>query len=90
MVIDTAKSSMARWRGGIGRAVVHHQLLAENRIARELAHGGAMRGQAIETLVLGGDGDGDHLAFELAQARGRQHQIVVERGEGSSLALSKA
>jgi hypothetical protein len=44
-----------------------------------------MGGQAIEAAVFGGDRDRDHLALQLGEPRGRQHQIVVESGEGFEL-----
>src|SRR5262245_5958237 len=62
-------------------AIVHHHLLAQQRIARERPHGGAVRHQAIVAAVHRRDRDRDHLALELRQTRGRQHQVVVHGDE---------
>ncbi len=67
--------------------VVHHHQLAQHRIAGELAHGRAMRSQAVIAAVHAGDRDRDHLALELRQARRRQHQVVVERRESGELGV---
>ena len=82
----SAKASIARVpvvEGG--RAPVHHQHLAQRRIARQLPHRRAMGGQAVEAAVHRRDDDRDHLALELAQAAVGQHQVVVDRGEGVEL-----
>ncbi len=67
------------------RAIIHRHQFAERRIAGELAHGGAMGDQAIIAAVMRRHRDRDHLAFELAQARRRQHQIVVHGDKGGEL-----
>ena len=41
--------------------------------------------QAIEAAVVRRHRDRDHLALELAQARRRQHQVVIHRDEGFEL-----
>ena len=64
-----------------------HQHLAEHRIARELADGRAVGGEAVVAAVLARHHDGDHLALELRQPRGREHEIVVERREGLELGV---
>ena len=68
------------------RAVIHRHQFAEHRIAGQLAHGGAVGDQTIIAAVLRRDRDRDHFALELAQARRRQHQIVVHGDEGRELA----
>ena len=71
----------------LGGPPVHRQQFAQRRIARELAHGGAVRREAVEAAVLGRHGHRDHLALQLRQARGRQHQVVVEGGERLQLGV---
>src|SRR3546814_8059947 len=65
--------------------VCSSDLLAKLRIARQLAHRGAVRGQAVEAVIDAADRHRDHFAFELAQARGRQHQVVVHVREAAQL-----
>jgi hypothetical protein len=57
--------------------VVHHQHLAQLRIAREFAHRLTMGHEAVETPVCRGHDHGHHLALQLREARGGQHQRVV-------------
>ena len=66
-------------------AIIHRHQFAERRIAGQLAHGGAVGDQTIIAAVMRRDRDRDHLAFELAQARRRQHQIVVHGDKGREL-----
>ena len=44
-----------------------------------------MGDQAVVAAIVRRHRDRDHLALELAQARGRQHQIVVHGDEGRKL-----
>ena len=74
-------------RREVGGAVVHRHQLAELRIARQLPDRRAVGGETIEATVHARHHDRDHLALELAQAGGRQHQVVVEGHEGFELGV---
>jgi hypothetical protein len=74
----------------IGGAKIHHHHLAEHRVARELAHRGAVGGEAVVAAVEARHDHSDHLALELRQPRGREHQVVVHPAKASSLAPSCA
>src|SRR5262245_412933 len=49
-------------------AVVHHDLLAQDGIARKAAHRRAMGGDAVVAAVLGRYGSSDHLLLDLGEA----------------------
>ena len=66
-------------------AIVHHHLLAEQRIAGILPHRGAVRGEAVVAAVLRRHRDRDHLALELGKPALAQHQVVVHGDEGFEL-----
>jgi hypothetical protein len=53
--------------------------------AAHLPHRGAVGDQAVVAAVVRRYRDRDHLALELAQARRRQHQVVVHGDEGREL-----
>ena len=79
--VEHGALTLAQARG----AVVHHDLLAEQRLAGILPHGGAVRGQTVVAAVVRRHRDGDHLALELGEAARAQHQVVVHGGEGFQL-----
>ena len=84
----SAKSSMARWRCESFRgAVIHRHQLAEDRIAGILPHGGTVSRDAIIAVIAARNDHGDHLALELGEARGCQHQIVIETGKERELGV---
>ena len=81
--VEHGALALAQPRG----AVVHHHQFAQRRIARQRAHRGAMRHQAVVAAVLRRHRDRDHLALELGQAGRRQHQVVVHGDEGFELGV---
>src|SRR3990167_4933894 len=58
------------------RAIVGDQRFGQHRIARQPPHGGAVRDQAIVTVISAGHDHGDYFPLELRESRGREHQVV--------------
>ena len=72
-------------RRDVGLAVVDADLVGDERLLRVDAQDGAVRDEAVETIVGAGDGDDDHLALGLGEAGFAQHQRVVVGEERAEL-----
>jgi hypothetical protein len=76
--------------GQVRHAIIHHQHLAQLRIARQFPHRLTMGDEAIVAVVGGGDDHGDHLALQFVEPAVTQHQFVVELDEGTELFWARA